>query len=281
MKKLYPLICFALVVLMLSGCQGQPPSQSMPILEEYINGFKSFVDLGDEYTEQGLQTQAVYSYGWAGAALSSMRYSVDCLLYLRGEGNSLEEVSQGRLSSWESIAKINYGCPYPWFFEGLVQHVQGNNTEAQALYQMAMLNPVFDAENNQPLLSLGELSVSELKTIKSKLVALEDPLYDEFEPPINDYPRSEYVFDDVHLTLLGRTALEKNPMDYKGALRHFKAALTVNPFEGDYFSACALMYFYLDEPDLMYFYVNEGLFVDPGHLGLQELAEAMNRGETP
>jgi tetratricopeptide (TPR) repeat protein len=281
MKKLQNVLFIALAILILSGCQATPPSQAMPVIDEYINGFARFIDLGDEYTEQGLQIQASYAYSWAGAALSSMRYSVDCLLYLRGEGNSLEEISQGRMSSWEGIAKVNYGCPYPWFFEGLVQHVQGNEEDALALYQMAMLNPVFDAENNQPLLSLGELNVSELKTIKAKLIDLEDSLYEMFEPPINDYPRSEYAFDDVHLVLLGRTALDRNPEDYRGALRHFKAALAVNPFEGDYFAACALMNFYLNDPDLMYFYVNEGLFVDPNHLGLQELAEAMNRGDTP
>lgn len=41
---------------------------------------------------------------------------------------------------------------------------------------------------------------------------------------------------------------------------------------------CALMHLYLKEMDEAFFYVNEGLFVDPKHEGLNKMADILNGG---
>ncbi len=40
------------------------------------------------------------------------------------------------------------------------------------------------------------------------------------------------------------------------------------------------MHLHLDEIEKTYFYVNEGLYVDPDHEGLQQIADVLN-GEAP
>jgi len=274
------LLIFTLLAGILTGCtkkESPPSAEAMEIADAFIDGFSEFITLGDEYTGLGLQLQADYAYGWAAASISSMRYCVDCLLYLGGEGKKLEDVTNGRFADWDKIAGFNYATPYPWFFEGIVQHVQGNTKEAAWLYERAIMNPAFDIEYGETLKALAALNVTQLKELKDKLTRLEDQIFDKYEPVTNPYPRTDYCFDDTYLCLLARETLENNETNYRGALRHFEAALKVNPFEGDIFAGCAIMCFYLDEFDKMYFYVNEGLFVDPDHEGLNQLAELMNK----
>ncbi|MGE4277188.1 MAG: hypothetical protein AB7E30_08425 [Lawsonibacter sp.] len=268
------LLCLALAV-SLCGC-GSGTSDNVKIAEAYIDGFSKFYDKGSEYTDLGLQLQADYAYGWAAASVSSMRYCVDCLLYLKGEGKSLEEVVDGRRNDWDRIASLNYASPYPWYFEGLVYNTQGKNDAAQSCYEKALLNPAFSPEYDEALSVLLILSVNELKSVKVKLTELEDKIFTGYQPEHTSYPREELGFSDSYLRTLALECLETEPDNYRGALRHYEAALRVNPFEGDNFVGCALMHLYLGEMDQTFFYVNEGLFVDPEHEGLNHIAVILN-----
>ena len=107
------LICL-IIVTVFSGC-GAKENDYIKIIDAYIDGFSSMYDQGNEYTDLGLQLQADYAYGWAAASVSSMRYCVDCLLYLEGEGDSLEDLVGERLGNWDEIAAQNYASPYPYF----------------------------------------------------------------------------------------------------------------------------------------------------------------------
>ncbi|MPM03974.1 hypothetical protein SDC9_50241 [bioreactor metagenome] len=224
----------------------------------------------------GLQLQADYAYGWAAASVSSMRYCVDCLLYLKGEGKSLDEVVDGRMGDWDEIASMNYASPYPWYFEGLVYNTQGKSDAAQSCYEKALLNTAFSPEHDEALSVLHVMSVKELKSVKDKLTELEDKIFAAYEPEHTAYPREELGFSDGYLRTLARECLLREPTDYRGALLHYEAALRVNPFEGDNFVGCALMHLYLGEIDKTFFYVNEGLFVDPEHEGLNNIAAILN-----
>lgn len=267
-------LCLALAV-SLCGCGGKT-SDTVKIAEAYIDGFSKLYEKGDEYTDSGLQLQADYSYGWAAASVSSMRYCVDCLLYLKGEGKSLEEVVGGRMGDWDEIASLNYASPYPWYFEGLVYNTQGKSDAAQSCYEKALLNTAFSPEHDEALSVLHVMSVKELKSVKDKLTELEDKIFAAYEPEHTAYPREELGFSDSYLRTLARECLLREPTDYRGALRHYEAALRVNPFEGDNFVGCALMHLYLGEMDETYFYVNEGLFVDPEHEGLNTIVAILN-----
>lgn len=268
-------LILVLCALALTGCAGGV-SDTAKIADAYINGFTKLYEQGDDYTEMGLQIQADYAYGWAAASVSAMRYCVDCLLYLKGEGQSLEEVVGGRMGDWDKIASMNYASPYPWYFEGLVYNTQDKNDAAQSCYEKALLNPAFSAEHDEALSVLHVMPVKELKCVKDKLTELEDTIFAVYEPEHIAYPREELGFSDSYLRTLARESLAKNPTDYRGALRHYEAAIKVNPFEGDNFVGCALMHLYLKETDKAFFYVNEGLFVDPEHEGLNKIAAILN-----
>ncbi len=268
------MVCLVLAV-SLCGCGDKAPD-TVKIADAYIEGFSELYERGNEYTDSGLQLQADYAYSWAAASVSSMRYCVDCLLYLKGEGKSLEDVVGERMGDWDKIASLNYAAPYPWYFEGLINNTQGKNDAAKSCYEKALLNPAFSAENDEALSVLHVMSVKELKTVKVKLTELEDKIFADYEPERTGYPREELGFNDSYLRTLARECLQSDPTDYRGALRHYEAALRVNPFEGDNFVGCALMHLYLEEMDETYFYVNEGLFVDPEHEGLNNITAVLN-----
>lgn len=170
---------------------------------------------------------------------------------------------------WDEIASMSYASPYPWYFEGLIFSSQGKNDEAQACYEKALMNPAFSAEHDEALSVMLAMSVKELKATREKLAALEDKISAVYEWEQTAYSRETLGFDDVYLRTLAKECLEANPTDYRRAFRYYEAALKVNPFEGDNFVGCALMHLYLEEMDEAFFYVNEGLFVDPEHEGLR------------
>lgn len=279
-KRIAAAILSLALAVSLCGCAGKT-ADTVKIAEAYINGFSKLYETGNEYTELGLQLQADYAYGWAAASVCSMRYCVDCLLYLKGEGQSLEEVVDGRIGDWDTISSLNYASPYPWYFEGLVYNTQGKNDAAQACYEKALLNPAFSLEHDEALSVLHVMSVEELKSVQVKLTQLEDQIFAAYEPEHTAYPREELGFSDSYLRTLARECLLTEPEDYRGALRHYEAALRVNPFEGDNFVGCALMHLYLVETDQTFFYVNEGLFVDPEHEGLNHIAATLNGEAQP
>lgn len=268
------LVCF-IIFAVFSGCAGKQ-SEAVKITDVYIDGFSTLCDQGNEYMELGLQLQADYAYGWAAASISSMRYCIDCLLYLEGEGDTLEDVVGERLGSWDEIAAMNYASPYPYFFEGLVYNSQGKNEDAKKCYEKALVNPKFSTEYDDSLMVLDVLSVNELKSVKKKLTELENKIFEVYTPLKSSYPRSHMNYSDKYLRTLAKESLEANEDDYRSALRHYEAALAVNPFEGDNFVGCALMHMYLGNVDQTFFYVNEGLYVDPEHEGLNRIAEFLN-----
>ncbi|HEX2947116.1 MAG TPA: hypothetical protein VHT96_14310 [Clostridia bacterium] len=258
------------------GCTSRQ-TDGIKIAEAYINGFEKFYTQGNKYLEQGLQLQADYSFGWSAASISSMRYCIDCLLYLKGEGESLEGVVGGRLSDWDKIAAMNYTSPYPYFFEGIVFNVQGKDDYARKCYEKALINPAFSDKNDKVLMVLKTLSQKDLKYLKKKLEEVEDKIFKVYEPNTKPYPRCEMNYSDKYLRTLAKEALAASETDYRGALRHYEVALSANPFEGDNYVGCALMHFCLNDIDETYYYVNEGLFVDPEHEGLKKLADILNK----
>lgn len=259
----------------LSGCAGDG-SDAMKIALAYRDGFESLYTQGQEYAGQGLQIQADYAYGWAAASVSAMRYCVDCLLYLKGEGDDLEGVVGGRRGDWDEIAALGYASPYPYYFEGLVYNAQGKNDDARRCYESALINPAFSAEHDEALSLILTFTVKELKSLRQQLAELEDKVYAAYRPEATKYPRNNLNWSDAYLRSEARAALSADETNLRAALRHYEAALAVNPFEGDNFFGCALMHLYLGESDKLYFYVNEGLYADPEHEGLGRLAQALS-----
>jgi tetratricopeptide (TPR) repeat protein len=275
-QRLFGLTMCTLLIFALTGC-GSKTAEAEKIVSAHLDGFENFVDQGDKFAERSLDIQADYTYGWAAASVSGMRYCIDCLLYMKGEGASLEEVAAGRPDDWDEIAAMNYASPYPYYYEGLVYNAEAQNAYAQHCYERALINPAFSAEYAESLVVLEVLPVESLKRIKARLTALEDRFYAEYEPQSLSVPRSEFNFSDAYLRTAAKEILNQNAEDYQLALNFYQAAITVNPFEGDNFLGCALMCLYLNDIKGAVYYINEGLLIDPEHEGLMNLAEAVNK----
>lgn len=259
----------------LTACGGRTPDLT-EITDAYLGGFTRFYEQGNEYAEQGLQIQADYAYGWAAASVSAMRCCADRLISLKCEDRPAEDASGEQTEEWNEIAAMSYASPYPWYFEGLVFSAQGQNDEARACYENALLNSAFSPEHDEALSVMLAMTETELQTVREKAVALEEQIFAVWKPEKTSYPRLELGFDDAYLRALARECLASEPADYQGALRHYEAALKVDPFEGDNFVGCALAHLYLGETGRTFFYINEGLFVDPEHEGLKKIADALN-----
>lgn len=237
----------------------------------FVKEFSALADKGDEYAGNGFRYHAAYAYGTALASAMSMRYAVDCLIFLNGEGDSLDEITDGRESNWDMIAAYGYASPYPWYFEGLVYDVQGMPNAATECYANALLNPMFDSDRDGALMLLRSLTVNELKDVRKDLAALEDRL---LKTGIKPSPaiRTEYNFDAAYFRALAADIAAKDDPDYYAMLAYFENALAVDPFTGDNYLGCALMSVYTDDLDKAYEYVNCGLFADPSCEGLKKLA---------
>lgn len=275
MGRLLSVVLSLVLAASLTGCALRP-SGATKIATTFIDGFEDFYELGKEYEGLGLTLQADYAYGWAGASVSAMRYCVDSLLYMKGEGKTLEDIVNGRLGNWDEIAALNFASPYPYYFEGLVYNAEEENDYAQTCYEKALMNPAFSAENCEALAVLEIMPIPELKELKKNLTELEDRILAGYEPENTAIPRYELNYSDAYLRTAAKEQLAAKETDYRGALRYYKAALAVNPFEGDNFVGCALMCLFMDDIEGSVYYVNEGLFVDPEHAGLLELADQLN-----
>ena len=60
----------------------------------------------------GKNRQAVHFASLAAARVSAMRYFVDRILWLNGEGETMEDLTGGRYADWEEIGAINYASVY-------------------------------------------------------------------------------------------------------------------------------------------------------------------------
>lgn len=131
---------------------------------------------------------------------------------------------------WESIAAISPASPYPYYFEGLIYHIQGNESKAKEAYQNALINPLF-SENSAAFYYLSELGIDELSSIRDELAVIESGLYAIFMPRPYGLERHPMNFNDEYLRAKAKDVLEKEPNEYTEALKYYTAALRVNPFE--------------------------------------------------
>lgn len=277
MKKLFLILLCVVMSAGLSACSAGRGSDAMQAAEAYIDGISKFTEAGAEYDGIGMQLQADYAYGYALASVSSMRLCVDTLLYHGGEGASLEEVIGERTGDWDEIALYNLASPFPWLFQSLSLSAQGDDEKGKECYENVLINPAYDSENGDYILyALAGMTAGELKSLKKKLCSIEDKILTVFTPEETVYPRNRYTFSDIYLLARGDEAAGANNGDFTQAVYHYEKAVEVNPFNGDNFVSCALGYIYLGDMNKAIFYVNEGLYADPEHEGLNNLKDSLN-----
>ena len=243
--------------------------------------------MGDDYTENGMKLQAQHYYSMAGSSVSAMRLAVDHILDMKGESKYLDDVADAEdtnvtakptYKDWESIAAISPASPYPYYFEGLIYHIQGNESKAKEAYRNALINPLF-SENSAAFYYLSELGIDELSTIRDELAVIESDLYEIFTPRPYGLERHPMNFNDEYLRAKAKDVLEKEPNEYTEALRYYTAALRVNPFDAKNYACCALISIFNNDVDAAITCVNEGLWVDENNKELNQIAAWLTQNQ--
>jgi len=230
---------------------------------EFIQGALDACELGLAFQYIGYDRAARSIYGASAASISSVRYAVDCLL-----GSAPEA---GRLNDWNSIASLSWSSPAPYFFEGLVHEAKGRSAEASECYRKEALNPgAFAGSDRDELKTLKGMDQIALRNLRAELVKAEDSIFTEFNPAASVIPRHEKNFDPEYLKGRAQKSLDDDG-DAVSALAYFAASLQVNPFNGDNYAGPVIVYFVLEEFDIAFDYLNEGLLVAPENAWLNAL----------
>ncbi|MEL7624142.1 MAG: hypothetical protein AAGU12_11190 [Clostridiales bacterium] len=253
---------------------------SASVYTEFKEAMLEIKRMGDDYTENGMKLQAQHYYSMAGSSVSAMRLALDHILDMKGESKYLDDVADAEdtnasvkpaFKDWESIAAISPASPYPYYFEGLTYHIQGNEEKAKEAYQNALINPLF-SENSAAFYYLNELSIDELSKMRDELGVIESDLYAIFTPRPYGLERHPMNFNDEYLRAKAKDVLEKDANEYTEALRYYTAALRVNPFDAKNYASCAIISIFNNDLDAAITCVNEGLWVDENNKELNQIA---------
>jgi len=272
------LLCVLMTVAMFSGCGKQ--SSAEKFANEFIDSLSALYDKGAEYSKDGVAQVTDYLYGTAAAGTSAMRYAVDCLLYMKGEGSTLADVVGDRLGDWDKIAALGYASPYPYIFEGITDEADGKTDAAKDCYTKAVANP--NLPNNSELLkTLPTLDTAALKKLKTRLTTLEDKIFAAYTPVQQSIPRSEYNFSAAYLRSEGRKVLQTDKTAYNDALDYYFAAVRIAPFDGDTYAGIVTLYAGLKDSGQMANWLEIGLLVAPENKTLNTykatLQEVLNK----
>lgn len=281
------LILLLLMTLFFTGCQGGNEKETEQIIGyavHYLDSMDAYFQKGVELQGEGLTLQAEHAYRYALASVSSMGLAIENLIYIKGEGESVDP------NQWAELTAIQYASPYPYFFEGLVYSAQGDKDYAATCFEAALINPAFDPEISKPLMALAVLPIEELNVLGQQVrarvegysAALEKVqtthrLFAHTESNfVKELQRNPLNYSDAYLRTAAKAYLKADTLDYNRALAHYQAGLMVNPFEGDNYVGCAVMHFFMGDTESALFYIDEGLFIAPNHEGLVALLDVIS-----
>ena len=229
---------------------------------------------GDEAAELNLTVQSEYYYSFAGASVSSFRYAVEYVLWLKGEGDTLDSfTADSRYSGWDTIAEINYSSPYATYFEGMILDFQGKHDEAVTPLAISSIMPMFP-EEGLDFSYLRTMEVDALYDLRNSLRELEGTIYGTYTPSLTGREWDKYLFDEGYLLAKSEECVQGE--NYTEALFYAKQALKTNPFEVKNWRNAAMCALTAEEISLMGAYIDEGLAVFPEDEKLLLLKEMIN-----
>ena len=229
---------------------------------------------GDEAAELNMTVQSEYYYSFAGASVSAFRYAVEYVLWLKGEGDTLDSfTADSRYSGWDTIAEINYSSPYATYFEGMLLDFQGKHDEAVTPLAISSIMPMFP-EEGLDFSYLRTMEVDALYDLRNSLRELEDTIYGAYTPSLIGREWDKYLFDEGYLLAKSEECVQGE--NYTEALFYAKQALKTNPYEVKNWRNAAMCALTAEEFSLMGAYIDEGLAVFPEDEKLLLLKEMIN-----
>lgn len=240
-------------------------------LEDFVSIMNEIKGYGERLYKINMPVQGEYYYSFAAASMGALRFAVEYILWLKGEGDTLASfTADSAYVGWDTIAELNYSSPYPYYFEGLLLDVQGKYEERVEPYTIAANMPYFPQEGLD-FCYLKEASVEELTALRDGLRVWESKLYEVYTPNLVGLERGKYFFD-------GRAIEEKlleclSKEDYDGAYAYARAELRGNPFEVEGWRGAAFCALMVEDFAGFGAYVDEGLALFPDDEGLSFLKE--------
>lgn len=258
-----------------NGSGGNADSVTATSCDDFIALMSSIKERGDKTMQLGLQATGEYYYSFAGASTSALRYAVEYILWLKGEGDTLASfTADSRYSGWDTIAEINYASPYTSYFEGLLLEIQGKYEESLKPYSIASIMPAFPDEGLD-FYYLKKMEVADLYALRDRLRDLEEKIYAAYTPNLTGREWERYLYHTDYL--LGLSAESVDAKDYAKALTYARLALKADPFSADVWNnaaACALL---AQDLPLTGSYVDEGLAIFPEDARLLKLRSSFLR----
>lgn len=284
-KLLSALLC-AVMVFSLCACGGKdsqpqlqkPVDEKAPAHEQLLVQAHNYLIAARDVSDTGLVLQGEYFYGQAQASCSALRYAVDYILWLMGEGESLADVIKGApYKDWDAIVACGMCSPMPHYFEGLVLEIQGKTDEAQVCYERAAANPTYE---EMDFWYLRNMTVEELYVLRETVLEKETEIYEEYTPRtvLRTAERIGAEFSPTyHLTLAAQAAADGED---RLAWECSRNALLTNPTQPELYVTAAT-YGIAARAEEAFDIINEGLFVFPEDGRLNYLAGlvALSAGE--
>ncbi|MCC8026672.1 MAG: hypothetical protein LIP16_15400 [Clostridium sp.] len=286
MKRILSLALACALALSLAACgpkggggsgEVQAIDPSAPAHEQLMAEVGNRLIHARQQDDMGAVIQSEYTYGLAQAEASSLRYAIDTVLWLKGEGENLAQVVGGvPYRDWDDIVGAGLGSDAPFYFEGLLLTIQGKDAEAELCYQRAKANPTC---KERDFYYLRDMSVDELYGLKETVAALELEVYEEYTPRtalLAERTGAEFA-PVYHLAM----AAERTDRPEQ-ALQCAVNALLANPAEAALYGAAAGYAIDAGESAQAQDYLNEGLWAFPqdGTLNYLAAAFSMAAGDT-
>jgi hypothetical protein len=136
LKRLLTCLLLAALVFSLAACDGKDKDKdgidpNAPLHEQLTAEADLSVGYARQAANMGVPIQGEYYYGLALAEVSALRLCADHILWLKGEGETVDEIiGAAPYADWNDIVAAGLGSPMPFYFEGLLFKVQGKDAEA-------------------------------------------------------------------------------------------------------------------------------------------------------
>jgi hypothetical protein len=241
------------------------------------SGGKAHKELMDEVRELaqtaalqydvGLTFESEYLYGLAQAGISSLRLCVDTVLWLRGEGADLGEVTgDAPYRTWDEIASAGPGSALPFYFEGLIHRFRGEKEKAEDCFKRAGSNPLY---KERDFYYLRNMSPDALYSLKEEAAELEREIFEAYTPRTSLVAgRTGAEFSPAyHLALAA-----ENEDDPSAAAVCALNALLTDPLAPALYANAAVYEIAAGNAGLAVEILNDGLFLAPDDEALKYVA---------
>lgn len=298
MKKLLALLLMLALALSLCACDSikdifnpstsddppdlsglEQPDADAPAHEHLYYKSEQMMVYAHHAEDTGVALQADYFYGMALAPISSLRFCVDNIIWLKGEGETVADiVSAAPFGDWDAIVGAGLGSPMPFFFEGLLFTFQGKSDEAAECYKRAKANSNYEEMDFNYLKSM---SIDDLYSLRDECVKKEMAILNEYTPKSTMLAkRTGAEFSPIyHAALAGEM---QQSGDSYSMYRCFFNAVLCNPQIPDYYSAAALAAMQVGEVETAELIINDGLWAFPqnGEINYVAATMAFANGDT-